>query len=66
VAEHNIYLTYDWLPKKNAYLAIISRGQPRLGDQDVMVLTVELCKTPKECKRWYRRMLVERPWEQRS
>jgi len=50
-------------------IAIISRGgHPQLvgsGDCEVLDLTTD-CRNMKEAKAWFRRMMVERPWETRQ
>jgi hypothetical protein len=43
--------------------AIISQGQPQLGDRETFVLAIGVFET-YEC--WYDRMLIERPWETRN
>ena len=64
MAEHEYYLTYD--DDGTGMIAVITRGHIRLGDERCEVLDVERVKNPKEAKRWFRRMLTERPWEPRN
>lgn len=66
MAESKIYLTTAPNPKGPGLLAVISRGQPQLGDLDVTVLDMEVCGTEDEARNWYQRMLIEKPWEQRN
>ena len=65
MAEREIYLTTDRNPKGSGLLAIISQGQPQLGDMNCTVLTLEVVQNRKAAKKWFRRMMVERPWEER-
>lgn len=66
MAEDTIYLTVGDNPKGIGLLAIISRGQPQLGDDHCTLLTLEVVKNMKAAKAWYRRMKIERPWEARN
>lgn len=69
MAEDRIYLTVSRekrQPQNDGYLAIISSGQPQLGDDETTVLTLEVVKNMKEAKAWYRRMKIEQPWVQRT
>lgn len=69
MAEHQIYLTVDRQkrqPQNDGYVAVISQGSPQFGDGETIVLDVEVVKNMKEARRWYKRMLVERPWEARN
>ena len=66
MAENRMYLTTAPNPNGKGLLAIISQGQPQLGDVNVTVLTLEIVKNMKEVKSWYRRMKIERPWEARN
>ena len=61
MAEHRYYLTCDRDKEKGGFIAVITRG-----DANITVLDVERVKNPKEAKRWFRRMLVEKPWETRQ
>jgi hypothetical protein len=65
MGERKLYLTYDWKENRTAYLAVISEGHPRMGDDHVTVCTVELLPSPRACRQWFRRMRKERPWEAR-
>ncbi len=67
--ESKIYLTVDRKkrqPQNDGYIATISYGQPQLGDKNITVLDVEVVKNMKAAKIWYRRMLIEKPWETRQ
>lgn len=66
MAEDTMYLTVDRDREKGGMIAVITRGQPQLGDESVVILSVERFKNMKEAKTWYRRMRVERPWEARQ
>jgi hypothetical protein len=66
VAEDKIYVTIDKNPRGPGVLAVISQGQPQLGDQEVTILTFEVLPNRKAAKQWFRRMKVERPWEIRN
>jgi hypothetical protein len=69
MAQDKMYLTVareKREPQKDGYIAVITRGQPQLGDEEVTVLTVEVVKNVKEAKAWYKLMRVERPWELRN
>ena len=65
MAESKTYLTVGDDPK-GRLLAVISEGQPQLGDANVTVLSVKPVKNMKEAKAWYRQMKMERPWEARN
>jgi hypothetical protein len=69
MSESSIYLTVERekrQPENDGYIAVISQGQPQLGDRDITVLDVEVVKNMKEAKAWFKRMKVEQPWVQRS
>lgn len=69
MAEDQMYLTVarkKRQPQNDGYIAIISRGQPQLGDEEITVLTLEVVKNMKEAELWYRRMKIEQPWVRRS
>lgn len=69
MTEARIYLTIDRKkrqPENDGYVAIISQGSPQLGDQETIVLDVEIVKNMKEAKAWFKRMKVEQPWIKRS
>ena len=52
--------------KKGGLLAIISDGSPQLGDEEVTILSVKVVKNKKAAREWFKRMTVERPWEERN
>jgi len=69
MAEDRFYLTVDRerrQPQNDGYLAVISQGSPQHGDEECTVLDVCVVKSMKHAKAWYRRALIERPWETRS
>lgn len=66
MAESEIYLTVDKNPKGDGLLAIMSEGQPQMGDEKCTVLTLEVVKDMEEARTWFERMKVERPWEERN
>jgi hypothetical protein len=69
MAEDKIYLTVSRdkrQPQNDGYIAVISQGQPQLGDNTCTVLDVELVKNMKEANAWFKRMKIDRPWETRS
>ena len=69
MAQDRIYLTVGRekrKPQNDGYIAVISQGQPQLGDEEVTVLSVEIVKNMKAAKAWYKRMCIERPWVRRS
>jgi hypothetical protein len=60
------YLTCGPNPKGRGILAIISKGSPQRGDQDVVICDLEICKNMKAAKKWYARQMKTRPWEKPS
>ena len=66
MSENKFYLTVGDNPKGKGLLAVVSLGSPQRGDEKVMVCTFEVVPNMKAAKKWYRRMLVERPWEMRN
>jgi hypothetical protein len=66
MAENQFYLSMGPDPKGRGVLAVISLGSPQRGDKDVTVCTLEIVKNRKEAKQWFRRMMIERPWEARQ
>lgn len=66
MAENEIYLTVGKNPKGDGLLAIMSEGQPQMGDEKCTVLTLEVVKDMEEARTWFERMKVERPWEERN
>jgi hypothetical protein len=66
MAEDRLYLTVDdhkRQPQNDGYIAVISRGHPKAGDQNSTVLMVKVVKNAQEAKAWFKRMEIERPWE---
>jgi hypothetical protein len=66
MAAGKVYLTCGADPKGRGILAVISEGHPQRGDGKIVVLSVEVCKNMKAAKKWYRRMMIEKPWEVRQ
>lgn len=69
MAQDEIYLTVSRekrQPQNDGYIAIISKGSPQLGDSETTVLTVTLVPNMKAANKWFKAMLVERPWESRN
>jgi hypothetical protein len=66
MALDRIYLTTAFADDAPGIVAIISRGQPQFGDDEVTVLDVERFLTEAEAESWFHRMMDERPWEQRQ
>lgn len=66
MSEGKIYLTVGKNPKGKGLLAIMSMGQPQLGDAECTILTVEIVKNQKQARKWFERMAQERPWEMRQ
>lgn len=69
MAQNRMYLTVDrerCQPENDGYIAVISMGQPQLGDEECTVLDVEVVKNMKEAKAWYKRMKIEQPWVRRT
>lgn len=58
------YLTCGDNPNGLGILAIISRGSPQFGDAEVALCDLEVCKNMKAAKKWYRRQMKTKPWEQ--
>lgn len=57
------YLTCGSDPHGRGILAIISLGSPQRGDDEITVCDMEVCKSMKAAKKWYRRQMKTRPWE---
>lgn len=66
MAQHRLYMTHDWSEEHDAYMAVITAGHPRMGDDKCEVLTVQLLPSPRACRQWFKRMRKERPWETRN
>lgn len=66
MTKGRLYMTHAWNEEKQAHLAVITDGHPRMGDGHVEVLTVELLPSPRACRQWFKRMRKERPWETRQ
>ena len=69
MAENKIYLSVAKTkrqPENDGYVAVISQGHIQHGDKECIVLDVEVVKNMKEAKRWYKKALIERPWEPRN
>lgn len=72
MAEDHYYLTVSREKKWNkdhtlyGYIAIISLGQPQFGDEQCTVCDVEIVDNMRSARQWYKRMMVEKPWEPRQ
>lgn len=69
MAEDHIYLTVaeeKRQPENDGYVAVISYGHPQYGDKHCTVLSVKVVQDTEQAKEWYRRMKIERPWEERN
>lgn len=66
MSEHIIYLTVSREKQEKGYLAVLSYGQPQLGDKSCTVLDCTWVKNMKEAKEWKRKLENERPWETRQ
>lgn len=66
MAEDRMYLTVDQDRENGGMIAVITLGQPQVGDKNVTILSVERVRNMKQAKSWYRRMKVERPWQTRQ
>lgn len=68
--RYGLYLTTGMESKPpHRQIAIISDGSPQKGHKKVTILDVEAFPrdAPREViERWYARMQVERPWEQKQ
>lgn len=65
MAEHKYYLTVGKEPK-GRLLAIITQGHGQFGDQTIICCTLKIVKNVKEAKKWYKKMIIEKPWETRN
>jgi hypothetical protein len=66
MTQERLYMTHAWNDEQQAYLAVITEGHPRMGDELATVLTLELLPTARACRQWFKRMRRERPWETRQ
>lgn len=57
------YLTCGDDPHGRGILAIISLGSPQRGDKEVTLCDLEVCKNMKAAKKWYRRQMETKPWQ---
>lgn len=67
--EDRIFLTVareKRQPQNDGYIAVISQGSPQLGSEQTTILTLQVVRNRKAAMAWYRRMIVERPWETRQ
>lgn len=53
-------------PENDGYIAVISSGHFRRGDEQTILLDVEIVQNMKEAKKWFKRAIIERPWEPRN
>lgn len=66
MAVDQIYLTVSREKYEKGYLAVLSYGQPQLGDEDCKVLDCTWVQNMKEAKAWKKQMINEKPWETRQ
>jgi len=69
MAEDHYYLTVARerrQPQNDGYIAVISLGQPQLGDDHVTVCDVEVVPNMKAARKWFKRQVAEKPWEPRN
>lgn len=66
MSDHTLYLTTKWFQERGEFVAVLSFGQPQLGDENPVIVDVNAFKTKRECRAWFRRMKKERPWETRQ
>ncbi len=67
MAEYQFYLSIGPHPRiAGKFVAVISRGQPQVGDDSAYVLDVEVCSSVEEAQTWGLRILAEQPWEPRN
>lgn len=66
MAEDRYYLTTGPDPHGRGLLAICSLGTPQRGDETVTVCSLEVVKNMKEARKWFRRVIAEKPWETRQ
>ena len=60
-------LTVGKIPDGRTLAVITTGGHPQLNpDETANVLAVEVVKSMKEAKQWFRKMQAERPWETRQ
>lgn len=67
MSEDQLYLTVALKkrqPENDGYLAVISQGNPQLGDKQTTVLTVEVVENMEAARRWFKQQCEERPWEE--
>lgn len=66
MAENQYYMSVAWLDDKQKYLAVISEGHPKKGDENIKVCTLELFDNKKDAKPWFAKQLEEKPWLPRN
>ena len=66
MSESELYLTVDNDPKGDGLIAIISKGHPRLGDEEVVICDVNRVYSKAEADEWFKQQCITRPWEARS
>lgn len=65
MAENKFYVTVGRDPRGDAYIAAITLGHERKGDENIVVLDVCRCKTEKEGQEWGQRQLADPEWYKR-
>jgi len=66
MAEDTMYLTVNENPDGPGLIAVITMGQPQLGDKCVVVLDVTIVPDIAAADAWYEREKIEKPWETRQ
>lgn len=65
--RHGYFLTVDKAPDgKGGLLAILTDGTPQKGHDPVTVLSLERVKSIREARRWFDKVMIEKPWVTRS
>jgi len=67
MADSKLVLTTGPHPRKPGKLiAVLSRGSPQRGDDDVMVLSVEVVDDMQAAFVWANKAIQSEPWETRQ
>lgn len=51
---------------KGRLLAVITDGSQKDGDEEIIVLSVEIVKDSTEAQVWFQKQMEEMPWMQRQ
>lgn len=63
--RHGLYLTVGRCDD-GRMLAICSDGTQQRGHTPVTILTIQVVATVAEARDWFKRVILERPWETRQ